>query len=80
MSKVQAHRRVTLDVKECPICGDSHAFDFSALVETQMDVMHFMVSRKETRACSVSCPTKGKHFVIDVPITLWSGETLLDMN
>jgi hypothetical protein len=42
-------------------------------------VMHMMTSRTETLTCAVSCPTKGTQFLVDVPVTLWSGQTLVSI-
>lgn len=63
-------------VKPCPICGGRHEYNLRATIEETVGVMHMMVSRIETRSCTVVCPEKKEPFLIEVPVSLWSGQSL----
>lgn len=63
----------------CPACGATHTVDLEALIEQVVGVMHMMTSWTETHTCLAQCPTTGDDFAIDVDVTLWSGQTLLQV-
>lgn len=69
----------TITVTSCPSCGKDHTFDFQLVMDEVTDVVFMMASWVEKRSCTVSCPTTGKSFVVDVPVTLWSGQTLVSV-
>lgn len=78
MARTQRVTQTTsISLTQCPICNEVHSFDFKVLIEEMVGVMHMMTSRVDTRACTVNCPTKGGSFMVDVPVTLWSGQELL---
>jgi hypothetical protein len=79
MQTVRSSHPANVAVAKCPACGGQHAFDFQAVIDEVVGVMHLMTSRTETRSCAVSCPTKGTQFMVDVPVTLWSGQTLVNI-
>jgi uncharacterized ParB-like nuclease family protein len=68
---------VTLSEIHCPICNGKHKYDFQALIDEVCGVMHMMTFKTETRACTVTCLAKGGSFVVDVPVSLSSGQTLV---
>ncbi len=78
METVTRTQSETLSVT-CPICGRQHKYNFKAIIEEVIGIMHLMVARTESKSCSVVCPDKGSSFVVDVPITLWSGQSLRDL-
>lgn len=77
MRKERVHQTVSVSSALCPVCGATHDLDFVALIEQVVGVMHMMTSRVESLTCLAQCPTKGEQFVVDVEVTLWSGQTLL---
>lgn len=77
MRKQRVTQEASVSLAECPICNEVHYFNFSALIEEEIGVMHMMTSRVENRSCAVTCPTKGGNFMVDVPVTLWSGQKLI---
>lgn len=54
-------------------------YDFQAVIDEVVGVMHMMTMKVETRSCAVACPAKGSSFVVDVPVTLVSGQTLVTL-
>lgn len=76
----RVRRTVSVSSTMCPICGGTHEFDFRALIEQVVGVMHMMTSHVESRTCWAQCPTNGGQFVVDVEVTLWSGQTLLQLS
>jgi hypothetical protein len=52
-------------------------YDFQAVIDEVVGVMHMMTMKVETKSCAVACPEKGSSFVVDVPVTLVSGQTLV---
>lgn len=69
----------TVPVAKCPLCGKEHSFDFQLIIEEVVDVVFMMTSRSESKSCAVICPNKQAEFVVDVPVTLWSGQSLLEV-
>lgn len=67
----------SISLTQCPICNQVHNYDFNVLIQEIVGVMHMMTSRVESRTCAVTCPAKGGSFMVDVPVTLWSGQKLL---
>ena len=79
MQTVRSSRPARVAVAKCPACRGQHSFDFQAVIDEVVGVMHMMTSRVETRSCAVTCPTKNTTIMVDVPVTLWSGQTLVDV-
>lgn len=77
IQKQRVTQTTSISLTQCPICAEVHSFDFNVLIEEMVGVMHMMTSRVERRTCAVNCPTKGGSFIVDVPVTLWSGQELL---
>ncbi len=67
----------SISVATCPICQEVHDYDFKVMIDQAVGVMHMMTSRVERRTCAVTCPSKGGAFVVEVPVTLWSGQELV---
>ncbi|MGZ5452425.1 MAG: hypothetical protein ACXW5U_31710 [Thermoanaerobaculia bacterium] len=49
------------------------------VIDEIVDVMFMMTVRTETTACAVVCPTKGQEFMVDVPVTLYSGQSVVSI-
>ena len=79
MRKVRSTQKQQALVRECPHCGASHQFDLTAVIDAIVDVMHMMSVREEVRSCSVICPVKNLPIIVDVPVTLYSGQTLINV-
>ena len=77
MQTIRRARLETVSVASCPVCSGEHSFDFQAVIEERIGVMHAFTIRRETRSCAVICPDKGKRFMVDVPVTLAAGQTLV---
>lgn len=77
MQTQRVRRPANASVASCPICGGQHSFDFQTTIDEVVGVMYMMTSRVEIRTCAVVCPVKGTQFVVDVPVVLWSGQTLV---
>jgi hypothetical protein len=67
----------SVSVDPCPACGQAHVFNFTAIIDEVVGVMHMMLSRTETKTCGVSCPVTSKRFAVDVPVMLFSGQALV---
>jgi hypothetical protein len=79
MHTVRKSLQTNVGMAKCPVCGGQHTFNFQAVIDEVVGVMHMTTSRVDTRSCSVTCPTKGTQFMVDVPVTLWSGQTLVNI-
>lgn len=66
-----------ISVTKCPICQKLHDYDFKVMIAQAVGVMHMMTSWVEQRTCAVTCPSKGGTFMVEVPVTLWSGQELV---
>jgi len=79
MHNIRSSRSASVVLTSCPACGQQHSFDFQAIIDEVVGVMHFMAIRTETRTCAVNCPNSGKLIMVDVPVTLYSGQTLVSV-
>jgi len=79
MRTVRKRYTKAVAVTSCPSCGNEHSFDFQLVMDEVTDVAFMMTSWVETSSCTVTCPKTGKDFVVDVPVTLWSGQTLVSV-
>lgn len=77
METVRTRRPQPVEVKKCPACGGGHSFNLTAVIDELVGGMFMMTMHTETVTCSVTCPVKGVTIVIDVPVTLTSGESLV---
>ena len=73
-----AHSQTIADV-QCPHCGQKHSFNFRVVIDAVVDVSFMMRFWVETTSCAVVCPTKGEEFMVDVPVTLYSGQSLVSV-
>lgn len=79
MQTIRKSKRETITVSNCPHCGSEHQFDLQAIIDETIGVMHMMTVRKEIKPCAVSCPENGNIFMVDVPVILTSGQTLVSV-
>lgn len=79
MQTIRKRQRESITVTDCPHCGAAHQFDLQAIIDETIGVMHMFTSRTEVKSCAVSCPDKGASFVVDVPVVLTSGQTLVSV-
>lgn len=79
MRTVRSKRAEHFSVAHCPMCSGKHIYDFQAVIDEVVDVMHMMTMKVETRPYSLACPEKAGSFVVDVPVTLVSGQTLVTL-
>ena len=79
MQTIRKRQCETVTVTGCPHCGKEHQFDLQAVIDETIGVMHMFTTWTETRSCAVSCPETGATFVVDVPVVLTSGQTLVSV-
>ena len=79
MQTVRNRKRESVTVAPCPICGGEHDFDLQATIDEVIGIMHMYTTRTEMTSCSLSCPEKGSYFVVDVPVVLSSGQSLVSI-
>ena len=79
MESVRTNRSQPFEVCKCPACGGSHSFDLTVVMDESVGGMFLMTMRTETMTCSLVCPVKGATIVVDVPVTLMSGQSLVEV-
>lgn len=79
MQTIRKRQSESITVTDCPHCGGEHQFDLQAIIDETIGVMHLMTMRTEIKSCSVLCPDKSASFVVDVPVVLSSGQTLVSV-
>jgi hypothetical protein len=79
MRTIRSRQTETVTVTDCPHCGASHQFDLQAVIDETIGVMHMMTIRTEVKTCAVTCPDKGQTLMVDVPVLLTSGQTLVSI-
>ena len=79
MQTIRKRQRESVTVAPCPICGGGHDFDLQATIDERIGVMHMYTTRTVTKSCSLSCPEKGGAFVVDIPVVLTSGQSLVSI-
>ena len=75
---VRRQRSTEVTVDPCSACGGSHTFDLTAIVES-VDVAGLVAPHSETRTVVLKCPKTGKRISVDVSITLFGPEELVDV-
>jgi Na+-translocating ferredoxin:NAD+ oxidoreductase RnfC subunit len=58
MRTVRTTRAEHFSVAHCPICNGEHVYDFQAVIDEVVGVMHMMMMKVETKSCAVTCPEK----------------------
>jgi RNase P subunit RPR2 len=79
MQTVRSRQTETVAVTDCPHCGSAHRFDLQAVIDEVIGVMHMVTTRTEIKTCAVTCPDKGQTLMVDVPVLLTSGQTLVSV-
>ena len=79
MQTIRRRQSETVTVTDCPHRGGTHAFNLQAVIEETLGVMHMMTTRIEIKSCAVTCPDKGKTLMVDVPVVLSSGQSLVSV-
>lgn len=79
MEKVQRNRQQTIEITNCPACGGKHSFNLTVVIDEQVGGLFLMTMRTETRTCGLICPVKGTTIVVEVPVTLVSGQSLIQV-
>lgn len=79
METIRTSRQQLFKVDKCPACGGSHSYNLTTVIDESIGGMFMMTLRTETVACSLTCPAKGVPIVIDVPVTLVSGQSLVQV-
>lgn len=79
MRTVRSTQSQQVSIENCPHCGSGHEFELSAVIDEVVGVMHMMKIETVVRQCSVMCPEKGLPIIVGVPVTLYSGQTLVDV-
>lgn len=79
MEKVRTNRPQPFKVTNCPACGGDHSFNLTIIIDELVGGMFMMTMRTETITCSLTCPVKGTTIVIDVPVTLISGQSVVQV-
>lgn len=77
METVRTNRPQSFEISKCPACGGSHSFNLTAVIDESVGGMFLMTMRTEIMTCSLTCPVKGTTIVVDVPVTLVSGQSLV---
>jgi hypothetical protein len=76
---VRITQAVTHEVSPCPVCTQTHSYDFQAIIEEKVGVIGLAVPHTEAYECVVVCPEKGSSFAVDVPIWLESAQRLVSV-
>lgn len=79
MQTIRVSRPEPFEIKKCPACGKKHSFNLTAIIEEVVGGIFMMTQRVETMTCSLTCPRKGITIVVDVPVTLVSGQSLVEV-
>jgi|GEM_PF-2614628 len=79
METIRCKRMKEVEVKKCPACRKKHKFNLSILIDEAVGGFFMMMTRVETIACSFTCPVKGTTIVVEVPVTLTSGQSLAEV-
>ena len=79
METVRKNRAQTFKVSKCPACNGKHSFNLTAVIDELIGGIFMMTIRTETVACSLTCPVKGTTIVVDVPVTLMPGQSLVQV-
>ena len=79
MKTIRTRRDQPFEVTNCPACGAKHSFNLAVVIDSEVGGMFMMTMRVETMACSLTCPNKNATIMVDVPLTLISGESLISV-
>ena len=79
MQTIRSRKSESVTVTDCPHCGASHQFDLQAVIDETIGVMHMFRMRTEVMTCAVTCPEKGQTLMVDVPVLMTSGQSLVSI-
>lgn len=79
MKTVRSNRPQPFEVSKCPACDGKHSFNLTVVIDSLVGGMFMMTMRNETMSCSLTCPVKGTTIIVEVPVTLVSGESLVQV-
>jgi hypothetical protein len=57
----------------------SARYNFQAIIDEVVGVIHMMRMFSDTKSITVVCPENGGAFVVDVPVALYSGQSLVSL-
>ncbi|MBN2346742.1 MAG: hypothetical protein JXO51_10175 [Candidatus Aminicenantes bacterium] len=76
METIRRKKMQEVEVKKCPACKKKHKFNVAILTDEAVGGFFLMVTRIETISCSFTCPDTGTTIVVEVPVTLTSGQSI----
>jgi len=79
METIRVKRQQPFKIKKCPACKKKHSFNLTAIIDEVVGGMFMMTTRVEIMTCSLTCPDKGTTIVVEVPVTLMSGQSLVEV-
>lgn len=79
MPRVNRTQRHFVQVENCGLCGNSHSFPITMLLDEEIGVLGMTTTRLEISRVVLVCPEKGGNIVVTIPVKLTSFQSLREI-